>query len=189
MNNNESVIFEMISEKEVTNTGVINDTLYYRDFIGADTCKMKVKVLVSEGTKIAQFFCINDDTVLILRSIVVSTEIPVDIFDKLINNSIEEFMDEYEDSFNDMVEKYWMYDYYYIYTANGILSMESTYGHKRTTEEVFYNFSENGEEENSSNNSISIYCDKTIQVHAPDYSIISIDTKNVKSENTKYMKR
>lgn len=183
--NNESTIFEMISEKEVTNTGVINDTLYYRDGIGADTCKMKVKVLVSEGTKIAQF--LYDDT-LILRSIVVSTETPDDIFDKLINNSIDEFMNEYEDSFNDMVEKYWMYDYYYIYTANGILSMESTYGHKNTTEEVFYNFSENGEEENSSNNSIGIYCDKTIQVNAPEYFIISINTKNVKSEDTKYMK-
>lgn len=182
--NNESTIYEVISEKEVTNTGVINDTLYYRDGIGAD-CKMKVKVLVSEGTKIVQFFCINDDTVLILRSIVVSTETPDDIFDKLINNSIDEFMNEYEDSFNDMVEKYWMYDYYYIYTANGILSMESTYGHKSTTEEAFYHFSE---DEGETNNSIGIYCDKTIQVNAPEYSIISINTKNVKSENTKYLR-
>jgi hypothetical protein len=178
--NNEN--FEVVSEKEVTNTDVINDTLYYRDGIGADTCKMKVKVLVSEGTKIAQFFfCDNNGTLLILRSIVVSTETPDDIFDKLINNSIDEFMNEYEDSFNDMTEKYWLYDYYYIYTANGILSMESTYGHKSTTEEIFYNFESSGEETINTNNSISIYCDRTISVHAPEFSIISIDTKNVKS--------
>lgn len=178
--------FEVISEKELTNVDVIDDTLYYRDGIGADTCKIRVRTLISDDIKIAQFVCDVNDNMMVLRSIILSSEIPDDIFENIINKSIDEFMDEYEDSFNDMVEDYWMYDYYYIYTANGILTIESTYGHKNTTEELFYNF-ESGDETTNTNNSVSIYCDKTISVKAPEFSVISIDTKNVKSKNTEYM--